>query len=174
MSVEEVGELITKGTVGPLEGFISRFGKKFSAKIKLDEELKPKYDFEGQPSRAIVTLEELLKGEVMGPCPVCGSPVHIHANGFACEKTCGEKPECGFKLPKILLTRELPPADVQKLLRKEETSPIEGFLSKKGKKFNAILYLKKGGALGWKFPPRPKKEKVSKTKGEKPAEEPKE
>lgn len=164
LSVEEVGELITKGTVGPLEGFVSKFGKKFAAKIKLDEEMKPKYDFEGQPGRAIVTLEELQKGTVLGPCPVCEAPVHEHANGYACENTCGEKPTCGFKLPKNLLTRDLVLAEATKLVNKQETAPIEGFLSKKGKKFNAILYLKKNGSLGWKFPPRPKK-----IKGEKKA-----
>lgn len=169
MTVEEVGELVTKGVVGPLEGFISRFGKKFSAKIKLDEEMKPKYDFDGQ-QRVVIDPAVLKQGQLMGPCPICegkSEGVFAHENGYACLNAVGEKPTCGFKLPKILLTRELPAEDAQRLLKREETRPIEGFLSKKGKKFNAVLYLKKNGQLGWKFPPRPKKikgEKAAKSK----------
>jgi DNA topoisomerase III len=168
LSIAEIGQLISTGSVGPLEGFVSKFGRPFSAKLKLDENLAVKYDFEGQ-ARVSVTPEALKAGEYVGQCPVDDGKVYAYEGGYACENAIGEKPSCGFKLPKVLLGIELPIAEVRKLLNKEETSPIEGFLSKRtGKKFTSILYLKKNGQLGWKFPPRPKKEKGEKApKGKK-------
>ncbi len=160
MSLEEISDLLKNGSVGPLEGFISKFKRPFSAKLKLDENFAAKFDFEGSAPRSTVTLEALKAGEKLGRCPLDDGDVYAHEGGYACEMAVGEKPACGFKLPKTLLGRELPMAEVAKLLKREETSPLEGFVSKKnGRKFTAILYLKKTGQLGWKFPPRPKKEK---------------
>jgi DNA topoisomerase-3 len=177
-SVEEISELLSKGVVGPLEGFISRFKRKFNAKIKIDAEHKLAFDFDGQ-SRPTVSAEELLKGEKIGQCPACGEElkgeVYAHQAGYACSNSVtgskGEKSKCGFKLSKLLLGQEISVEQVKKLLgEKRETDPMYNFVSRKtGKKFTAILYLKKGGLLGWKFPPRPKKPKT--VKGATPAAE---
>jgi Zn finger protein HypA/HybF involved in hydrogenase expression len=48
-SPEEIAELITRRSVGPLTGFRSRQGKPFSAVLKLNDELKVEFDF-GQAS----------------------------------------------------------------------------------------------------------------------------
>ena len=49
LAPEEVAELIRKRTIGPLTGFRSRMGKPFSAALKLNDELRPEFDF-GQGS----------------------------------------------------------------------------------------------------------------------------
>ena len=50
-SADEVAELITKRFVGPLTGFRSRMGKPFTAGVRLNDELRPEFDF-GQGSDA--------------------------------------------------------------------------------------------------------------------------
>lgn len=162
-SLEEMDTLIRTGTVGPLEGFVSKFGKKFTAKLKLDENFTPRFDF-GDDHRQKIDPAVLTKGEKMGRCPIGDGDVFAHEGGYACEHSVGEKPTCGFKMPKTLLGRDFTPDLMRALLgEKRETPIIEGFTSKKtGKKFSAILYLRQNGQLGWKFPPRPKKEKAKK------------
>ncbi len=182
LTQEELSELLAKGEIGPIDGFVSKFGRKFSAKLKLDENRQPRFDFGDNPNigrQASMTPEELHKGEKVGVCPKCGADVYAYEGGWICEKAIGEKPKCGFRLNKVLLQQELPQAEVVKLLSGEETAPMSDFVSKKtGKKFTAILYIRKAnGMLGWKFPPRPKKPKLPKgaTKTEeKPTEKPSE
>ena len=49
LEVEEVEELLDKGTIGPMSGFISKMGRPFSAVLKLTPEYKLEFDF-GQGS----------------------------------------------------------------------------------------------------------------------------
>jgi DNA topoisomerase-3 len=41
----EIETLLRDGRVGPLEGFRSKMGRKFSATVKLSEDFKPEFDF---------------------------------------------------------------------------------------------------------------------------------
>ena len=45
LEISEVEELITKGVVGPLQGFRSKQGFPFAAIIKMNAEFKPEFDF---------------------------------------------------------------------------------------------------------------------------------
>jgi DNA topoisomerase-3 len=47
-SPEEVEELITRRRIGPLDGFVSKMGRPFSAELKLDDEYRVAFDF-GEP-----------------------------------------------------------------------------------------------------------------------------
>ena len=71
----------------------------------------------------------------------------------------------GHTAPKTkeILKKELPREQIIKLFVEGKTEVINGFISKKGRPFNAHLLLDKStGKLGWEFPPRAKKKAASK------------
>ena len=69
----------------------------------------------------------------------------------------------GTRISKEILKKELPKEQVVKLFEEGKTEVIDGFISKKGRPFNAHLLLDKStGKLGWEFPPRAKKKAASK------------
>ena len=54
---------------------------------------------------------------------------------------------CGFKLSISILRKTIGKADVMKLLAEGSTDKLSGFISKKGKPFDARLVLKDGAAV---------------------------
>src|SRR3989449_3086728 len=67
---EEVHELLAKGRVGPLEGFRSKMGRKFSAVVKLNGDFKQEFDF-GEGAHDAPVKIDTEKHEALGLCPVC-------------------------------------------------------------------------------------------------------
>jgi DNA topoisomerase III len=66
------------------------------------------------------------------PCPNCGSVVKENYRRFACTK-------CEFSISKIPGSRQFEVAEVEELLQKREIGPLQGFRSKMGRPFAAIL-----------------------------------
>jgi DNA topoisomerase-3 len=160
---EEVRELLEKKTVGPLEGFRSRFGKAFAATLLLDEEGKTKFSF-GEREDDPAALEALRNAEAVGPCPVCKEgTVRNGMNAYLCDRSLEKEDRCTFRIGKIILQREIARDQVAKVLEFGKTDLIPGFVSKKGRKFSA--YLKRDGKkIAFEFEPR--KEKPVKEKKE--------
>lgn len=74
------------------------------------------------------------------PCPNCGGKVRENYRRFACV---GEKNPsdtgCGFSMSKIPGGRQFEIAEVEQLLKEREIGPLQGFRSKMGRPFAAIL-----------------------------------
>ncbi len=68
------------------------------------------------------------------PCPKCGGVVKENYKKFQCQK-------CDFALWKILAGRQLEPAEVEDLIVKGSVGPLQGFRSRMGKPFIAIIKL---------------------------------
>ncbi|MFC7515442.1 DNA topoisomerase III [Herbaspirillum sp. GCM10030257] len=66
------------------------------------------------------------------PCPNCGGVVKENYRRFACTK-------CEFSMSKIPGSRQFEIAEVEELLAKREIGPLQGFRSKMGRPFAAIL-----------------------------------
>ncbi len=66
------------------------------------------------------------------PCPNCGSVVKENYRRFACTK-------CEFSMSKTPGSRQFEVAEVEELLTKREIGPLQGFRSKMGRPFAAIL-----------------------------------
>ncbi len=175
--IEEVEELITKRTVGPLQGFRSKLGRPFAAVIKLTPELKPEFDFgQGQTNadgtRAEMDLSQLTP---IGKCPnpKCGGRIFENAMSYFCEHAVSAIPSCAFRTGKIVLQREMEPAQVMKLITTGRTDLLPKFISKKGRPFSAYLVVGDGGKVGFEFAPRapklPKGVKAPKPKPSPPA-----
>ena len=162
LEISEVEELISKGTVGPLQGFRSKQGFPFAAIIKMGAEFKPEFDFgndknaEGEDSAPI----DFTGKEPLGKCPKCGARVFDAGMNYMCEKATGPDKTCKFRTGKIILQQTMEPAQIVKLLNEGKTDLLKGFVSKKtNRKFEAFLVLKDGGTA-FEFPPREKKGKA--------------
>ena len=66
------------------------------------------------------------------PCPNCGGVVKENYRRFACTK-------CEFSMSKTPGSRQFEVAEVEELLTKREIGPLQGFRSKMGRPFAAIL-----------------------------------
>ncbi|MEY2879226.1 MAG: hypothetical protein RLZZ15_1606, partial [Verrucomicrobiota bacterium] len=160
MEETEVRELVTAGKVGPLDGFISaKTRARFSALLKLvkDEEKGKwvaQYDFGDKVD--LGTVEPYWTDEKTGAglCEVGSSHVLRERDGEGWKQ--------GFRIGRLMcqkpITREMAIA----LVAEGKTGVIEGFISKKGRPFNAILK-RSGAKFEWEFPPRaPKLDKDGK------------
>ncbi|CAM3341057.1 DNA topoisomerase III [Cupriavidus taiwanensis] len=70
------------------------------------------------------------------PCPQCGGQVKENYRRFACTA-------CEFSISKIPGGRQFEIEEVEELLQKKEIGPLQGFRSKMGRPFAAILKLGK-------------------------------
>ena len=91
--------------------------------------------------------------EPLGICPSCGASVLEKFKVYGCEK-------CDFVIYKKILNKKISRPMCSKLLKSRRTALIKGFLSKKGKKFNAVLILDDANKVAFEFIPfKPKVKK---------------
>jgi DNA topoisomerase-3 len=69
---------------------------------------------------------------LQAPCPTCGGVVKENYRRFACTK-------CEFSMTKVPGGRQFEIAEVEELLRNRTIGPLQGFRSKMGRPFAAVL-----------------------------------
>jgi DNA topoisomerase-3 len=156
----EIETLLRDGRVGPLEGFRSKMGRKFNAPVKLGgEDFKQQFDFGENGNGGVLAIDKD-RHEAIGVCPACHEgKVYELENTFACERALATPKTCSFRVSKVILQREIPREQVQKLMTTGKTDLLPKFISKKGRPFSAHLKLDKG-KIGFEFAekkPRAKK-----------------
>jgi len=157
----EVGTLLENGRVGPLDRFRSKVGRKFSAVVKLGEDFKPQFDFGEKGIDAEQKIDTAVH-ESLGSCPVCQKgQVYVLEKAYACEHAIASPKTCNFRVSKMILHREIPKEQVQKLITTGKTDLLPKFVSKKGRPFSAHLKLE-NGKVGFEFAEKtPKTKKTS-------------
>lgn len=169
---EEIEELLSKRTLGPLAGFRSKLGRPFSAIVKLTPEFKAEFDF-GQDDAAngngSDTPPDFSQQEPLGQCPVCQARVFESGMNYVCEKAFGKPKGCTFRSGKVILQQTIDRAQLQKLLTTGKTDLFTKFISRKGRPFSAFLVLEKGGKVGFQFEERKGKGARKAAKPEEPA-----
>ena len=66
------------------------------------------------------------------PCPKCGGVIKENYKKFQCQK-------CDFAMWKIMAGRQLEPEEVEILLAEQKVGPLQGFRSRMGKPFAALV-----------------------------------
>ena len=141
---EEVRALLEKGHVGPLDGFRSKMGRPFSAIVKRGEDFKQQFDFGENGADSLVTIDRT-RHEEIGTCPVCQQgKVFALENSYLCERTLDKPKRCTFRVGRVILQREIPKEQVQKLIATGKTDLLPKFISRKGRAFSAYLKLDNG------------------------------
>lgn len=158
MEGSEMEQLITAGTLGPLQGFRSRQGFPFAAVIKLDPEKKLVFDFGDDKKEDGSSAEVDFTGkEPVGKCPKCGAQVFENGMNYVCEKSVGATKSCDFRTGTVILQQTVDRTQAAKLLNEGKTDLLKEFVSKKtGRKFEAFLVWK-DGKVSFEFAPREKK-----------------
>jgi DNA topoisomerase-3 len=73
-------------------------------------------------------------GTLKTPCPKCGGAIHETYRHFKCDK-------CDYKLWKVVAGRQWEPEEMDELLRNRQIGPLQGFRSKMGRAFAAVIKL---------------------------------
>jgi len=79
-------------------------------------------------------LPEGTFGSLKAPCPRCGGTIRETYKRFECEK-------CDYKLWKVVASRQWEPEEIEELLEKRVIGPLQGFRSKMGRAFAAMIKL---------------------------------
>ncbi|HTY04264.1 MAG TPA: DNA topoisomerase III [Rhodocyclaceae bacterium] len=79
-------------------------------------------------------LPEGTFGSLATPCPRCGGTIRETYKRFECEK-------CDYKLWKVIAGRQWEPEEIEELLAKRVIGPLQGFRSKMGRAFAAMIKL---------------------------------
>jgi DNA topoisomerase-3 len=83
-------------------------------------------------------------GTLQAPCPKCGSLIHEGYKHFTCAK-------CDYKLWKVVAGRQWEPEEMEQLLRERQVGPLQGFRSKMGRPFAAVIKLDENHAPSFDF-----------------------
>ena len=95
---------------------------------------------------------------MIGKCQVCGTcQVYDTGVSYVCENVA--RGECRFKVNKTILQREINPEQMRKMLAEGKSDVLKGFMSKKGRPFDAALKLQ-NGKIGWEFAKRAPRHKA--------------
>jgi DNA topoisomerase III len=157
LTPDEVSALIADKKVGPLEGFRSKAGRPFSATLVLNESNKPEFAFEKNGSSERTEVDPTQHTPV-GKCQVCrAGNVYDTGTAYVCENVA--RGDCSFKVNKTILQREISPEQMRKMLAEGKSDVLKGFISKKGRPFDAALKLH-DGKISWEFAKRPTRRKV--------------
>ena len=88
-------------------------------------------------------------GDLKTPCPKCGAVIKENYRRFQCQK-------CDFSLPTFLSSRFMEPEEVERLIREKQLGPLQGFRSRQGRPFAAIIRLNAEHKLEFDFGNQPK------------------
>ncbi|HWI58587.1 MAG TPA: topoisomerase C-terminal repeat-containing protein, partial [Bacillota bacterium] len=83
-------------------------------------------------------------GVLKVPCPKCGGEVHERYKAFQCVK-------CDFSIWKIISGRLFEAQEIEHLIRERQIGPLQGFRSKMGKPFAAVLKLNAENKVEYDF-----------------------
>jgi DNA topoisomerase-3 len=90
------------------------------------------------------------------PCPKCGGEVHERYKAFQCIK-------CDFSVWKIISGRLFESQEIEQLIRERQVGPLQGFRSRMGKPFAAVLKLNDENKTEFDFGPDQKRDDGSTT-----------
>ncbi len=151
MEEDEVRTLVTTGQIGPLDGFISaKTRARFSALLKLVKDpekgkWQAQYDFGDKVD--LGTVEPYWTDPKTGGqlCEVGSSHILRERDGEGWKQT--------FRIGRLMCQKPITREMAMQLVGDGKTELIKGFISKKGRPFDAILK-REGPKFAWEFPPR--------------------
>src|SRR5207247_11259775 len=88
-------------------------------------------------------------GDLRTPCPKFGGVIKENYRRFQCQN-------CDFSLPTFLSSRFMEPEEVERLIREKQIGPLQGFRSRQGRPFAAIIRLNPEHRLEFDFGNQPR------------------
>jgi DNA topoisomerase-3 len=150
----EAETLLSTREVGPLDGFRSRLGRPFSAKLKVNDANEVEFDFGPRLDADDGEAPDFSGQQSLGPCPKCGNQVFETPNAYVCEKAVGEGRSCDFRSGRTILQRPIEREQMEKLLRTGKTDLLQFVSARTRRPFSAYLARQKDGTVGFEFEPK--------------------
>ena len=152
LSPPEAEVLLRERRIGPLDGFRSRLGRPFTAKLKLNDANEVEFDFgermgAGDDGEAPDFSQQIS----LGPCPKCNNQVYESGNVYVCERAVGPERACDFRSGRTILQRPIERAQMEKLLRTGKTDLLQFVSARTRRPFSAFLVRQKDGSVGFEF-----------------------
>jgi DNA topoisomerase-3 len=151
MEEHEVRELVARRTIGPLDGFISaKTRSRFAAALRLVKDVEKdqwKAEFDFGDKVDLGTVEPFWSDPKADAqlCEVGSSYVLREREGAAWKQA--------FRVGRMMCQKAITREHAIQLISDGKTELIKGFISKKGRPFDA--FLKRDAArITWEFPPR--------------------
>ena len=148
---QEADALLKDREIGPLEGFRSKMGRPFSAKLKLNDANEVVFDFGNADTTDDGEAPDFSAQTPLGTCPKCGNRVFEFGNSYVCEKAVGPDKTCDFRSGRMILQRPIEPEQMQKLLATRKTDLLQFVSSRTRRPFSAFLVVQKDGKVGFEF-----------------------
>jgi DNA topoisomerase-3 len=151
MEEAEVRELVAHGVVGPLDGFVSaKTQRRFAASLRLVKD--------GETGKWKVALDFGDKADLDGLSPFwtdprTGAELCEAGNNYLLREGSAGAWKQTFRVGRIMCQKPLAREHAVQLVEKGRTELIQGFISKKGRPFDAFLK-REDGRVSWEFPPR--------------------
>jgi DNA topoisomerase-3 len=143
---EEALQLMTEKRTDMLDGFVSRRGFKFSARLLLKPDNKLEWEFAEGSGGSSAATEPVVNEEPLGRCPVCQGSVVETTEHYRCT---GE--DCRFQMKRVYAGKTIDREMARNLLEKGKTDLIEDFVSKYNRPFSAYLKLGDKGRVEFEF-----------------------
>ena len=160
MEETEVRDLVAKGSIGPLDGFISaKTRSRFAATLKLVKDAetgkwKTEYDFGDKQDLATLTP--------FWQNPENGAELCENGSSYVLRERDGDGYKQTFRVSRLMCQKPIPREAAIQLVTVGKTDLIQGFISKKGRPFDAFIK-REDARISWEFPPRaPKLDKDGK------------
>src|SRR5258707_1104414 len=147
----EADALIKDREIGPLEGFRSKLGRPFSAKLKLTDANEVTFDFGNEGGTDDGEVPDFSAQTPLGACPKCSSRVFELPNAYVCEKAVGPEKTCDFRSGRMILQRPIERAQMEKLLATKKTDLLQFVSSRTRRPFAAFLVRQPDGKVGFEF-----------------------
>ena len=148
----EAETLLREREVGPLEGFRSRLGRPFTAKLRLTDANEVEFDFpdragEGDDGEA----PDFSQQTPLGTCPKSGHRVFELGSAYVCERAVGPDKTCDFRVGRTILQRPIDRDLLEKLLASGKTDLLQFVSARTRRPFSAFLVQQKDGKVGFEF-----------------------
>jgi len=155
LEIPEAEALLTERAVGPLEGFRSKLGRPFAARLKLNDDNEVQFDFgDGSDGGAAAEAPDFSGQEPLGACPKCGGKIFEMPAAYVCERSVGPGKTCDFRSGRIILQRPVERAQMQKLLATGKTDLLQFVSARTRRPFAAYLVRQPDGKIGFEFQAR--------------------
>jgi len=152
LEIPEAEALLTERQVGPLEGFRSKIGRPFAARLKLNDANEVQFDFgDGTDSGSAAEAPDFSGQESLGPCPKCGGRVFELPAAYVCERSVGPSKTCDFRSGRVILQRPVERAQMMKLLASGKTDLLSFVSARTRRPFSAYLVRQPDGKIGFEF-----------------------
>jgi DNA topoisomerase-3 len=155
LEIPEAETLLTTRAVGPLEGFRSKLGRPFAARLRLNDANEVQFDFgDGNDGGSSAEAPDFSGQESLGACPKCGGGVFELPAAYVCERAVGPAKTCDFRSGRVILQRPIERAQMQRLLASGKTDLLQFVSARTRRPFAAYLVRQPDGKIGFEFEAR--------------------